>query len=115
MTPARKETTVLSFQKITDFARSHKNYIVSGIMNTVSSYDNNRDFSISVSVLIGDPTKPQPLSLTIGEECDNIVTYPNLNLLSVDIDNTSRNFSYEDWLMIVDCRLKEFERRVNNY
>ena len=48
---------MLSFQKITDFARSHKNYIVSGIMNTVSSYDNNRDFSISVSVLIGDPTK----------------------------------------------------------
>lgn len=106
---------MLSFQKITNFARSHKNYIVSGIMNTVSSYDNNRDFSISVSVLIGDPTKPQPLSLTIGEECDNIVTYPNLNLLSVDIDNTSRNFSYEDWLVIIDCRLKEFERRVNNY
>lgn len=106
---------MLSFQKIIDFARSHKDYIVSGIMNTISSYDNNRDFSISVSIIIGDPTKPQPLSLTIGEECDNIITYPNLNLFSVDIDNTSRNFSYEDWLIIVDCQLKEFERRINGY
>ena len=68
---------MLTFQKIIDFARSHKETILDQIEDTISTIDN-RDYEISVNVIINNITKGfKPLKLAIDEEHDNICDYPS--------------------------------------
>ena len=104
---------MLTFQKIIDFAQNHKETILNQIENTISSIDN-RDFEISVTVIINDITKSfKPLKLAIDEEHDNICNYPSISLLSVLVDDETHAYNREKLQDIVDTELDTFERLIN--
>lgn len=103
---------MLTFQKIIDFARSHKETIVDRIEDAISTVDN-RDFEISVNVVINDGTKGfKPLKLAVDEEHDSICDYPSISLFSVFVDDETRKYSRETLQDIVDSELNVFERLI---
>ena len=104
---------MLTFQKIIDFARSHKETIVDQVEDTISHIEN-RDFEISVNVTTNDGTKGfEPLKLAVDEKHDNICDYPSISLFSVFVDDETRAYSREALQDIVDSELNVFERLVN--
>lgn len=104
---------MLTFQKIIDFARNHKETILDQIEDTISTIEN-RDFEISVNIIINDTTKGfKPLKLAIDEEHDNICDYPSISLFSVFVDDETRTYNREKLQDIVDAELDIFERLVN--
>ena len=104
---------MLTFQKIIDFARSHKETILDQIEDTISTIDN-RDYEISVNVIINNITKGfKPLKLAIDEEHDNICDYPSISLFSIFVDDETRAYNREKLQDIVDTELDTFERLIN--
>ena len=104
---------MLTFQKIIDFARSHKETILDQIEDTISTIDN-RDYEISVNVIINNITKGfKPLKLAIDEEHDNICDYPSISLFNVFVNDETRAYNREKLQDIVDTELDTFERLIN--
>lgn len=104
---------MLTFQKIIDFARNHKETILDQIEDTISTI-NNHDFKISVNVIINDITKGfTPLKLAIDEKHDNICDYPSISLFSVFVNDETRTYNREKLHNIINDKLDNFERLIN--
>jgi hypothetical protein len=108
---------MLTFQKIIDFARSHKKEIVDRIKDTAEWYED-EDIDISVIVAISedlDTNGNRHLILSVDKESENIGFLRSVNLFSFYIDEDSRKYSRKKLLKEVEQELIAFENSINAF
>lgn len=108
---------MLTFQKIIDFARSHKKEIVDRIKDTAEWYED-EDIDVSVIVTISenlDTDGKHYLILSVDKESDNIGLPQSVHLFSFYIDEDSRKYNRKKLLKIVEQELTAFENSINAF
>ena len=108
---------MLTFQKIIDFARSHKKEIVDRIKDTAEWYED-EDIDVSVIVAISeglDINDNYYLILSVDKDSDNIEFSQSVNLFSFYIDEDSRKYSRKQLLKEIEQELTLFENRINSF
>ena len=108
---------MLTFQKIIDFARSHKKEIVDRIKDTAEWYED-EDIDVSVIVAISDELDTNSkhyLILSVDKESDNIGLPQSVHLFSFYIDEDSRKYSRKKLLKEVEQELTAFENSINAF
>ena len=108
---------MLTFQKIIDFARSHKEEIVDHI-NDIKEWYEYDDIDVSVIVAISDELDTNGnryLILSVDKESDNIYFSQSVNLFSFFINEDSRKYSRKKLLKEVEDKLTAFENSINSF
>ena len=108
---------MLTFQKIIDFARSHKKEIVDRIKDTAEWYED-EDIDVSVIVAISeslDTNGKHYLILSVDKESDNIGLPQSVHLFSFYIDEDSRKYTRKKLLKEVEQKLIAFENSINAF
>lgn len=108
---------MLTFQKIIDFARSHKEEIVDHIKDATEWYEYD-DIDVSVLVAISDELDANGnryLILSVDRDSDNIYFAQSVNLFSFFIDEDSRKYTRKKLLKIVEQKLTAFENSINAF
>ena len=108
---------MLTFQKIIDFARSHKKEIVDRIKDADEWYGD-EDIDVSVIVTISenlDVNGNHYLILSVDKESDNIGLPQSVHLFSFYIDDDSRKYNRKKLLKIVEQELTAFENSINAF
>lgn len=108
---------MLTFQKIIDFARSHKKEIVDRIKDADEWYGD-EDIDVSVIVAISenlDINGKHYLILSVDKESDNIGLPQSVHLFSFYIDEDSRKYTRKQLLKEVEQELTAFENSINSF
>lgn len=108
---------MLTFQKIIDFARSHKKEIVDYIKDADEWYPDD-DIDISVIVAISenlDSNGNHYLILSVDKESDNIGLPQSVHLFSFFLDEDSRKYSRKQLLKEIERELTAFENVINSF
>lgn len=108
---------MLTFQKITDFARSHKKEIVDRIKDIAEWYED-EDINVSVIVTISESLNTNGkryLILSVDKESDNIGLPQSVHLFSFYIDEDSRKYSRKKLLKEIEQELTAFENSINAF
>lgn len=108
---------MLTFQKIIDFARSHKNEIVDHIKDITEWYEY-EDVDVSVIVAISDELDANSnryLILSVDKESENLGFLQYVNLFSFFLDEDSRKYSRKKLLKEVEQELTAFENSINSF
>lgn len=108
---------MLTFQKIIDFARSHKNEIVDHIKDITEWYEY-EDVDVSVIVAISDELDANGnryLILSVDKESENLGFLQYVNLFSFFLDEDSRKYSRKKLLKEVEQELTAFENSINSF
>lgn len=108
---------MLTFQKIIDFARSHKEEIVDHIKDITEWYEYD-DIDVSVIVAISDELDVNGnryLILSVDKESENLGFLRSVTLFSFYIDEDSRKYSRKKLLKIVEQELTAFENSINAF
>lgn len=108
---------MLTFQKIIDFARSHKNEIVDHIKDITEWYEY-EDVDVSVIVAISDELDTNGnryLILSVDKESENLGFLRSVTLFSFYIDEDSRKYSRKKLLKEVEQELTAFENSINSF
>ena len=108
---------MLTFQKIIDFARSHKEEIVDYIKDVTEWYEYD-DIDISVLVAISDELDANSnhyLILSVDRDSDNIYFSQSVNLFSFFINEDSRKYNRKKLLKEVEDKLTAFENSINSF
>ena len=108
---------MLTFQKIIDFARSHKNEIVDHIKDITEWYEY-EDVDVSVIVAISDELDANGnryLILSVDKESENLGFLQYVNLFSFFLDEDSRKYSRKKLLKEVEQELTAFENSIKSF
>ena len=108
---------MLTFQKIIDFARSHKNEIVDHIKDITEWYEY-EDVDVSVIVAISDELDANGnryLIICLDKESENLGFLQYVNLFSFFLDEDSRKYSRKKLLKEVEQELTAFENSINSF
>lgn len=108
---------MLTFEKIIDFARSHKKEIVDRLKDTAEWYEY-EDIDVSVIVAISDELDTNGnryLILSVDKESDNIGLPQSVHLFSFYINEDSRKYSRKKLLKEVEQELTAFENSINAF
>lgn len=108
---------MLTFQKIIDFARSHKNEIVDHIKDITEWYEN-EDIDVSVIVAISDELDVNGnryLILSVDKESENLGFLRSVTLFSFFVDEDSRKYSHKKLLKEVEQELTAFENSIKAF
>lgn len=108
---------MLTFEKIINFARSHKKEIVDRIKDTAEWYED-EDIDVSVIVTISenlDTKGKHYLILSVDKESDNIGLPQSVHLFSFFIDEDSRKYSRKKLLKEIEQELTAFENSINAF
>lgn len=108
---------MLTFQKIIDFARSHKEEIVDNIKDITEWYEY-EDVDVSVIVAIShdlDANGNRQLILSVDKESENLGFLQYVNLFSFFVDEDSRKYSRKKLLKEVEQELTAFENSINSF
>ena len=108
---------MLTFQKIIDFARSHKEEIVDNIKDITEWYEY-EDVDVSVIVAIShelDTNGNRQLILSVDKESENLGFLQYVNLFSFFVDEDSRKYSRKKLLKEVEQELTAFENSINSF
>ena len=108
---------MLTFQKIIDFARSHKEEIVDHI-NDIKEWYEDEDIDVSIIVTISeslDTNGKHYLILSVDKESDNIGLPQSVHLFSFYINEDSRKYSRKKLLKEVEQELTAFENSINAF
>ena len=108
---------MLTFQKIIDFARSHKEEIVDHIKDITEWYEYD-DIDVSVIVAIShdlDANGNRQLILSVDKESENLGFLQYVNLVSFFVDEDSRKYSRKKLLKEVEQELTAFENSINSF
>lgn len=108
---------MLTFQKIIDFARSHKKEIVDHIKDITEWYEYD-DIDVSVIVAIShdlDANGNRQLILSVDKESENLGFLQYVNLFSFFVDEDSRKYSRKKLLKEVEQELTAFENSINSF
>lgn len=108
---------MLTFQKIIDFARSHKEEIVDHI-NDIKKWYEYDDIDVSVIVAISDELDTNGnryLILSVDKESENLGFLQYVNLFSFYIDEDTRKYSRKKLLKEVEQELNVFENNINSF
>lgn len=108
---------MLTFQKIIDFARSHKEEIVDHIKDITEWYEY-EDVDVSVIVAISDELDTNGnryLILSVDKDSDNIGFSQSVNLFSFYIDEDSRKYSRKKLLNEIEQELTAFENSIKAF
>lgn len=108
---------MLTFQKIIDFARSHKEEIVDHI-NDIKEWYEYDDIDVSVIVAISDELDTNGnryLILSVDKESENLGFLQYVNLFSFFLDEDSRKYSHKKLLKEVEQELIAFENSINAF
>lgn len=108
---------MLTFEKIIDFARSHKKEIVDRIKDTAEWYED-EDIDVSVIVAISeslDTNGKHYFILSVDKESDNIGLPQSVHLLSFYVDEDSRKYSRKQLLQEIEQELTLFENSINSF
>lgn len=108
---------MLTFQKIIDFARSHKEEIVDNIKDITEWYEY-EDVDVSVIVAISDELDANGnryLILSVDKESENLGFLRSITLFSFFLDEDSRKYSRKKLLKEVEQELTAFENSINSF
>lgn len=108
---------MLTFQKIIDFARSHKEEIVDHI-NDIKEWYEYDDIDVSVIVAISDELDANGnryLILSVDKESENLGFLRSITLFSFFLDEDSRKYSRKKLLKEVEQELTAFENSINSF
>lgn len=108
---------MLTFQKIIDFARSHKEEIVDNIKDITEWYEY-EDVDVSVIVAISDELDANGnryLILSVDKESENLGFLRSVTLFSFFVDEDSRKYSRKKLLKEVEQELTAFENVINSF
>lgn len=108
---------MLTFQKIIDFARSHKEEIVDHIKDITEWYEY-EDVDVSVIVAISDELDANGnryLILSVDKESENLGFLRSVTLFSFFVDEDSRKYSRKKLLKIVEQELTAFENSIKSF
>lgn len=108
---------MLTFQKIIDFARSHKNEIVDHIKDITEWYEY-EDVDVSVIVAISDELDANGnryLIPSVDKESENLGFLQYVNLFSFFLDEDSRKYSRKKLLKEVEQELTAFENSIKSF
>lgn len=108
---------MLTFQKIIDFARSHKEEIVDHI-NDIKEWYEYEDVDVSVIVAISDELDANGnryLILSVDKESENLGFLRSVTLFSFYIDEDSRKYSRKKLLNEIEQELTAFENSINSF
>lgn len=108
---------MLTFQKIIDFARSHKEEIVDHIKDITEWYEYD-DIDVSVIVAISDELDANGnryLILSVDKESENLGFLRSVTLFSFYIDEDSRKYSRKKLLKEVEQELTAFENSIKAF
>lgn len=108
---------MLTFQKIIDFARSHKKEIVDHIKDITEWYEY-EDVDVSVIVAISDELDANGnryLILSVDKESENLGFLRSVTLFSFFVDEDSRKYSRKKLLKEVEQELTAFENSINSF
>lgn len=108
---------MLTFEKIIDFARSHKKEIVDNIKDITEWYEY-EDVDVSVIVAISDELDAngnRQLILSVDKESENLGFLQYVNLFSFFVDEDSRKYSRKKLLKEVEQELTAFENSINSF
>lgn len=108
---------MLTFQKIIDFARSHKEEIVDHI-NDIKEWYEYDDIDVSVIVAISDELDANGnryLILSVDKESENLGFLRSATLFSFYIDEDSRKYSRKKLLKEVEQELTAFENSIKAF
>lgn len=108
---------MLTFQKIIDFARSHKEEIVDNIKDITEWYEY-EDVDVSVIVAISDELDANGnryLILSVDKESENLGFLRSVTLFSFFVDEDSRKYSRKKLLKEVEQELTAFENSINAF
>ena len=108
---------MLTFQKIIDFARSHKEEIVNHIKDITEWYEYD-DIDVSVIVAISDEldaNSNRQLILSVDKESENLGFLRSITLFSFFVDEDSRKYSRKKLLKKVEQELTAFENVINSF
>lgn len=108
---------MLTFQKIIDFARSHKEEIVDHIKDITEWYEYD-DIDVSVIVAIShdlDANGNRQLILSVDKESENLGFLQYVNLFSFFVDEDSRKYSRKKLLNEIEQELTAFENSINSF
>ena len=108
---------MLTFQKIIDFARSHKEEIVDNIKDITEWYEY-EDVDVSVIVAIShdlDANGNRYLILSVDKESENLGFLRSVTLFSFYIDEDSRKYSRKKLLKEVEQELTAFENSIKAF
>lgn len=101
---------MLTFQKITDFARSQKEEIVNAINDVI--YWEEDDITLTVAILIED----SELKLVNAIEVDITDMSPAfIKLFGIHIDKDTRKCTQPDLLELVENELNKFKNSINTF
>lgn len=113
----KEEKLMLTFQKIIDFARSHKNEIVDHIKDITEWYEY-EDIDVSVIVTISeslDTNGNRYLILSVDKESENLGFLRSVTLFSFYIDEDSRKYSRKKLLNEIEQELTAFENSIKAF
>lgn len=108
---------MLTFQKIIDFARSHKEEIVDHI-NDIKEWYEYDDIDVSVIVAISDELDANGnryLILSVDKESENLGFLRSVTLFSFYIDEDSRKYSRKKLLNEIEQELTAFENSIKAF
>lgn len=108
---------MLTFQKIIDFARSHKEEIVDNIKDITEWYEY-EDVDVSVIVAISDELDANGnryLILSVDKESENLGFLRSVTLFSFFVDEDSRKYSRKKLLKEVEQELTAFENSIKAF
>lgn len=108
---------MLTFQKIIDFARSHKEEIVDHIKDITEWYEYD-DIDVSVIVAIShdlDANGNRQLILSVDKESENLGFLQYVNLFSFFVDEDSRKYSRKKLLNEIEQELTAFENSIKAF
>lgn len=108
---------MLTFQKIIDFARSHKEEIVDHI-NDIKEWYEYDDIDVSVIVAISDELDANGnryLILSVDKESENLGFLRSITLFSFFLDEDSRKYSRKKLLKEVEQELTAFKNSINAF
>lgn len=108
---------MLTFQKIIDFARSHKEEIVDHIKDITEWYEYD-DIDVSVIVAISDELDANGnryLILSVDKESENLGFLRSITLFSFFLDEDPRKYSRKKLLKEVEQELTAFENSINSF
>ena len=108
---------MLTFQKIIDFARSHKEEIVDHI-NDIKEWYEYDDIDVSVIVAISDELDANGnryLILSVDKESENLEFLRSITLFSFFLDEDSRKYSRKKLLKEVEQELTAFENSIKAF
>lgn len=108
---------MLTFQKIIDFARSHKEEIVDNIKDITEWYEY-EDVDVSVIVAISDELDANGnryLILSVDKESENLGFLRSVTLFSFFVDEDSRKYSRKKLLNEIEQELTAFENSIKAF